>query len=382
MKIKSKIGQALAMATVLGSVATVGLISGGTASADLGTGNTITLNSGNNGTTFALNVNAPSNACQGDTATGGYRFHQYITTADPATLGFVAGAFTAPGGAFVQPLYSTTGSPQVNKATAINTGQLVGLSTLNFNTNTLPGNGSYNIGFICTLAGVTTRYWVTPITVTDFVAPGTFNWNFGQSTLVQTVRATKSSSGSLIFEQRCGAFGALPAINDPDLGPLPALPASVGSTGPSFQCGVDLGATRLLGTGPRRGLFYGASGRINQIEVTDTRQGSLPWSVTASISQFTNGGAGANDAFTSNLLGWQPQITAAITPAGGTDFNVIPGAPIEPSTDLSTGQSRTLATAFPGKTAGFVQLDARLKLLIPTGASNGTYSANITFTVI
>jgi hypothetical protein len=179
MKIKSKIGQALAMATVLGSVATVGLISGGTASADLGTGNTISVNSGNNGTTFSLNVVAPSNACQGDTATGGYRFHQYITTADPATLGFAAGAITAPGGAFVQPLYSTTGSPQINKATAINTGQLIGLSTLNFNTNTLPGNGVYNIGFICVLAGATTRHWVTPITVSGFVAPSTFNWQFG-----------------------------------------------------------------------------------------------------------------------------------------------------------------------------------------------------------
>eukprot|EP01041_Mallomonas_annulata_P028598 gene28598-50468_t len=112
-----------------------------------GTGNTISVSSGTNNTTFVLNVTSPSNACQGDTAINGFRFHQYITTADPATLSFNAGAFSAPGGAFVQPLYSTTGSPQTNKATAINTGQLVGLTSLNFNTNTLPGNGAYNIGF-------------------------------------------------------------------------------------------------------------------------------------------------------------------------------------------------------------------------------------------
>jgi hypothetical protein len=206
---RSRIRSLLAAAVF--STSLVVVYSSGTASADLGTGNTISVLSGNNGTTFALNVVAPSNACQGDTSVGGYRFHQYITTADPATLGFAAGAITAPGGAFIQPLYSTTGSPQINKATAINTGQLVGLSTLNFNTNTLPGNGVYNIGFICVLAGVVTRHWVTPITVTGFVAPSTFNWFAGPDGVVlirNLVLDGTSPTGGILT----GSFAIVPAI--------------------------------------------------------------------------------------------------------------------------------------------------------------------------
>jgi hypothetical protein len=356
---------------------------------DRGTGNTISVTNGNADSMFSLNVLAPSNTCQGDTATGGYRFHQYIAaaTVDPGSLSFNAGAFSAPGGEFVQPLYSTTGSPQVNKELVANTGQILGLSSLSFSTNRLPGDGLYNVGFVCTLAGAVTRYWSTPITVVAFNGPTSFNWVVGHPATTQSIFATKFTPGGLIIQQKCGVFGALPAVNDPDLGFLAGLPGAgnlpgPGDPSPSLQCGVDLGTTTLLNTGPRQGQFYGATGRINQIEVIDARPGNQPWTVSALISPFTNGGTTPNDTFSSNLLGWQPRVTAARDVAGFFDRNVLPGPAIEPSADPAPGQSRTLASAPPGKIATFAQLDARLKLLIPATANNGRYSATITFTVI
>ena len=75
-------------------------------------------------------------------------------------------------------------------------------------------------------------------------------------------------------------------------------------------------------------------------------------------------------------------MTTAFDANGNIDFKIVPGPAIEPSADPTNGQARALANAQPGKTAGFVQLDARLKLLIPAEANNGRYSATITFTVI
>jgi hypothetical protein len=179
MTMKSKLHRAIALATACASVATVGLISS-SANADLQPGQNISVTSGTAASTFALTLTSPNNACQGDTATGGYRWHMYVADAsvDPATLVVSAGIVSAPGG-FAQSLYSTTGSPQTNKNTAVSTGQITGTSTVNFLTNTIPGNGAYNVGFFCTLAGATTRHWVTPITVTSYVSATDFSWSFG-----------------------------------------------------------------------------------------------------------------------------------------------------------------------------------------------------------
>ena len=114
----------------------------------------------------------------------------------------------------------------------------------------------------------------------------------------------------------------------------------------------------------------------------DARQGNLPWTVSATFTPFSNGGTGPNDSFSSNLLGWRPQVSTAIDASGNPDVRVVAGGAVEPSTDTSVGRTLTLASAMPGKIATFVQLDARLKLLIPIAANNGRYSATITFTVI
>ena len=129
----------------------------------------------------------------------------------------------------------------------------------------------------------------------------------------------------------------------------------------------------------RQGLFYGTSGRINQITVGDTRSGNQPWTASAQVGSFTN--AATNETFSGDLLGWHPYVSTALDVTGNVDPRIIPGPVLEPGIGSSL-LPRTLATATPGKTAGLVQLDARLKLFIPASASNGRYSATITFTVI
>lgn len=344
MKLKSKIGQALAMATVLGSVATVGLISGGTASADLGTGNTISVTSGNNGTTFALNVVAPSNACQGDTATGGYRFHQYIAAAsvDPATLTFSAGAFSAPGGGFVQPLYSTTGSPQTNKATAINTGQLVGLSTLNFNTNTLPGNGAYNIGFVCTLAGATTRHWVTPITVSGFVAPSTFNWAFG---------AVPAAPTGLVLDGTSPTGGILAGQFVPSAAATPAVTGYTATLSPGGT------TVSIPAAGPYTFSFAGlTNGTAYTVDVVATNSVGNSTAVSASATVNVDGIPAPVVSAPSSASPVTITITPAATPPGATLAShtvTIPGIAGSPFTLPAGTNTLSVTTGTPGNSYPF-----------------------------
>ncbi|MFN6121407.1 MAG: hypothetical protein ACK5CE_17505, partial [Actinomycetes bacterium] len=166
------------------AMASVNLVSGLVASArPAGTpptaGQNLSPASGTQATNFTLSLVAPNNTCPGDatTAGGGFRWHQYIVSAsvDAATLTFNAfGPVLPPGApadAIAQPLYSTTGAPQVNRTSlAAGTGQITSATTLNFATNVDPSlglpAGQYKIGFACSAAGQNERYWQTLITIT------------------------------------------------------------------------------------------------------------------------------------------------------------------------------------------------------------------------
>jgi len=170
------------------------------------------MSSGGSATAFALNP--PSGAaCTGDTATGGYRVQTYIVPAavDPASLTFG----TSPGGPLPagtgpglrQPLFSS-GTPFVNKATAVNTGLLTGLAPFSFGVFGASGAavvppGTYNLGFACTLGAASAtqldKYWNVQLTVaadaTD--SPGGFTWTVvggGTTTTTTTAASTTTST--------------------------------------------------------------------------------------------------------------------------------------------------------------------------------------------
>ena len=117
-------------------------------------------------------------ACSGDSATGGYRVQSFMvpSTVDPATLTFDAfGPVPAgSGAAYRQPMFSTLGTPFVNRTTGAGTGSLSSLPAYSFGflpdaTRTFLPAGVYTIGYACTLgpAGPTQldKYWSTQINI-------------------------------------------------------------------------------------------------------------------------------------------------------------------------------------------------------------------------
>lgn len=141
----------------------------------LGAGTPLT--SGGSATPFAMTPPTGA-ACSGDSATGGYRVQSFMvpSTVDVSTLTFNASGPipSGSGASYRQPMYSSTGTPFVNKTTGASTGALAGLPTFSFAflpdaTATFLPVGTYTIGYACTLgpAGPTQldKYWTAQITI-------------------------------------------------------------------------------------------------------------------------------------------------------------------------------------------------------------------------
>ena len=196
---------ALATAAVSGAAL---LVPSGAGALPAGTpataGQTISPSSGTSETVITLGLTSPNNVCPGDTATGGFRWTTYMVpeSVDPATLTYNANGPIAPAvGVFTQPLFSSlSGSPQVNKNTAVTTGQIAGTATINFAVFA-PGQipaGTYEIGYACTKAGQTERFWSTLITVTASPTggPAQIAWQVATAPPPTTTTTTTTVPGS------------------------------------------------------------------------------------------------------------------------------------------------------------------------------------------
>ena len=120
--------------------------------------------------------------CPGDTVTGGYSWQTFISNRanDPATFTYSGGpsvpaiaSISQPAGGtgFTQPLVSTGGITLADQNTAAfvagSGGQIAPLVGINLGAyGAALVSGAYNIGYACSLAGATTSYWSTPITIT------------------------------------------------------------------------------------------------------------------------------------------------------------------------------------------------------------------------
>jgi hypothetical protein len=165
-------------------------------------GQTISPSSGTSETVITLGLTAPNNVCPGDTATGNFRWTTYMVpeSVDPATLTYNSSGPIAPAaGVFTQPLFSSlTGAPQVNKNTAVTTGQISGTATISFAVFT-PGQispGTYEIGYACSKAGQTERFWSTLITVTASPTggPAQIAWEVATAPPPTTTTTTTSTT--------------------------------------------------------------------------------------------------------------------------------------------------------------------------------------------
>lgn len=144
---------------------------------------------------------------------------------------------------------------------------------------------------------------------------------------------------------------------------------------------VDLGAAALNGANT---LFVTAPKDINPVTVTDTRAGSLGYSVSGVAGDFTGAGGSIN----SENLGWTPKIVgtppSSVSVTAGAAVPAGAGVPVGTTSSPVAGlkASRTLATAASGASVGTVELGASLVLQAPTTTKAGTYSTTLVITAL
>jgi len=129
-----------------------------------------------------------------------------------------------------------------------------------------------------------------------------------------------------------------------------------------------------MGTATEKNMqYFEATGQINPITVTDTRASTSPWSVSASVGDFTDNGK----TFKGSFLGWSPKV---VTPGAGA----VAGAAVNSGYDGGDGLSvsRLLGAAPVGhdRSAGVVGADLDLK--IPNTIDKGSYRATLTLTAL
>jgi hypothetical protein len=161
----------------------------------------------------------------------------------------------------------------------------------------------------------------------------------------------------------------------------PAAPQSAGSMAVTVavpQTGmltvtVSTGAIDLALQGATAPLV--ATGSLNTVTVTDTRNTVPGWSVSGQDTAFTGSGTAASSSIPGDELGWAPSGTV---PAGATlGPSVAPGA----SPGLADA-AQVLASAAPGAGMGTASVSATLTLDIPATAHAGPYTGTLTITYL
>ncbi|MDO8362471.1 MAG: fibronectin type III domain-containing protein [Actinomycetota bacterium] len=256
-------------------------------------------------------------------------------------------------------------------------------------------------------AGTNYTYTVTPTHPAPYVgtSASVSAVPLAAQNIIQDVTVVRPA-GALVLTQRCGVYGALPIEPaSPGFASLPAELASADQVGtaplnsaglpdPQFvnypspssptyptRCGLDLGTSQLVTSGPLAGQYYTASGRLNQVTVSDTRDTDTGWTVNGTMSDFVVAGGGSS--FSGNYLGWTPVVTDdSDATSAGYDQTVVAGAPVLPDTAAGLATPKVLSSAASGAGLGIAKFDARVKLLIPVSARSGTYAGTLTFTVI
>lgn len=122
-----------------------------------------------------------------------------------------------------------------------------------------------------------------------------------------------------------------------------------------------------------------SSGALKPVTVTDTRAAQPGWTASGQIADGFRTDDGKS--FAGSYLGWTPSITRQ-----GAQQGVIAGPVAHPYVSgqphTGLGDSAALASAPNGKGLGTAQLDATLKLSVPTDTAAGTYTGTLTLTAI
>jgi hypothetical protein len=256
--------------------------------------------------------------------------------------------------------------------------------------------------------GTVIAFTVTPVLpATRQFGPVTVSAAANPNSLIyQNVNVTRPQS-ALVLTQVCGVNGELsaaPAVAGfpgyPTLaaavdaktapGTAPTLTVNGTDSDPLFgnypqqgsfptYCDLDLGTASLVTTGPLAGLYYQATGTLNQVTVLDNRDDNAGWTVTGKQLALSSGTT--TDIIHGNYVGWYPEVTGTSTSQTVTaGVRVLPGSGINSGTGLADGS--TLGSALAGQGQGIATMDAHVQILIPVGIDAGVYEGLLSLTII
>jgi hypothetical protein len=164
----------------------------------------MTLDEGTNSDVFEFLPNQvpPPALCPG-AGPDGHRWQTFMTptSVDPGTLTYGPDGPVPVGSEFTQPMWSA-GTPIINgnPATAP-AGLIVGTpATFDFtayDATFVPPAGDYYVGYACTLAGATTRFWASEITITAGPSPALFSWALQAPSPTTTTSTTSTTTTSI-----------------------------------------------------------------------------------------------------------------------------------------------------------------------------------------
>ncbi len=119
-----------------------------------------------------------------------------------------------------------------------------------------------------------------------------------------------------------------------------------------------------------------ATGTLQDVTVSDTRNYYPGWSASGQESDFTGSGTAAGSTISGNQLGWTPTTAGPLQGGATLGPAVAPAAP-----GLGTSAA-VLASAAAGTGFGTNVLSANLNLLIPSLQTAGPYSGSLTLTYV
>jgi hypothetical protein len=169
------------------------------------------------------------------------------------------------------------------------------------------------------------------------------------------------------YASSTGTYSETVTTTNPNSGSEP-ISVSVPASG-SFTLTVATGTVNLTVSGSN------ATGVLNPVTVSDTRNTFPGWQVTGQESTFSGSGTSAGYSISGNQLGWAPTDTSL-----GTGVTLGPTVtPAGPGLGTTAG---VLAQAAAPNGTGTSVLGANLTLAIPASAAAGPYAGTMTITAV
>ena len=270
-----------------------------------------------------------------------------------AASGYVAAA-SSPASALVATTTTLTASPNPANAGA----------TVTLTAATSAADGTHQAGSVQFAVGTTNIGSPVAVNASGVATTTTSFSASGQMALIAlfTLTSTSYQFSQVTYTETVYPAGTTAAGSEP-------LTIAIPQEG-AFTLTVAPGTVNLTVSGAN------ATGVLQNVTVTDTRNYYPGWSVSGQESNFAGSGTAAGYTISGNQLGWTPTVVGSLQGSaslGGTVAPVSPGLGTTPA---------TLASVPQGCGFGTNVLSANLTLAIPSTAAAGPYIGTMTITAV